>query len=147
MKNQIYISWGSGNGIFYLPEFFPCTQAKLKKFVKLLKTDFETRDENINTCVDYLNNTISALSLKIIIFSKSFASLKNEKSSQEERIKSNKQQNGVPLTSEEIREMKSELKQVKRKLKNIDEILNSYAVLKSKLEKNLELYKKLCDVT
>ena len=58
MKNQIYISWGSGNSIFYLPGFFPCTQAKLKKFVKLLKTDFETRDENINTCVDYLNNTI-----------------------------------------------------------------------------------------
>lgn len=147
MKNQIYISWGSGNSIFYLPEFFPCTQAKLKKFVKLLKTDFETRDENINTCVDYLNNTISALSLKIIIFSKSFFSLKNEKSSLEERIKSNKQQNGVPLTSEEIREMKSELKQVKRKLKNIDEILNSYAVLKSKLEKNLGTLKKLCDVT
>lgn len=147
MKNQIYISWGSGNAIFYLPGFFPCTQARLKKFVKLLKTDFETRDENINTCVDYLNNTVIALSLKIIIFSKSFASLKNEKSSLEERIKSSKQQNGVPLTREEIREMKSKLKQVKRKLKNIDEILNSYAVLKSKLEKNLELYKKLCDVT
>lgn len=146
MKNQIYISWGSGNCIFYLPEFFPCTQAKLKKFVKLLMTDFETRDENINTCVDYLNNATGALSLKIIIFSKSFASLKNEKSSLEERIKSNKQQNGVPLTSEEIREMKSELKQVKRKLKNIDEILNSYVVLKSKLEKNLETLKKLCGV-
>ena len=146
MKNQIYISWGSGNCIFYLPKFFPCTQARLKKFVKLLMTDFETRDENINTCVDYLNNTTGVLIDKMVKLSELFASLKNEKSSLEERIKSNKQQNGVPLTSEEIREMKSELKQVKRKLKNIDEILNSYAVLKSKLEKNLELYKKLCEV-
>lgn len=146
MKNQIYISWGSGNSIFYLPEFFPCAQVKLKKFVKLLMTDFETRDENINTCVDYLNNATGALIDKMVKLSELFASLKTEKVSLEERIKSKKHANGVPLKREEIKEMKSKSKAINRTLKNIDEILNSYAVLKSKLEKNLETLKKLCDV-
>lgn len=147
MKNQIYISRGTGKEcIFYLPGFFPCTQARLKKFVNLMMEDYENRDENINTCVDYLNNATGALIDEIVKLSELFASLKTEKASLEERIKTKKHANGVTLKREEIKEMKSTLKAINRTLKDLGEELNSCAVVKNKLEKNLETLKKLCDV-
>lgn len=147
MKNQIYISWGSGNGIFYLPEFFPCTQAKLKKFVKLLKTDFETRDENINTCINHINYRIDNITDEMKEISRLYVNAGDEKSGLEDCIKWRRRPNGVPLRKDEIEKLKRSLYAVKRKLKALDDIFNTYARTRNKLINNLELFKKLCDVT
>lgn len=147
MKNQIYISWGSGNSIFYLPEFFPCTQAKLKKFVKLLKTDFETRDENINTCINHINYRIDNITDEMKEISRLYVNTGDEKSGLEDCIKWRRRPNGVPLRKDEIKKLKRSLYAVKRKLKALDDIFNTYARTRNKLINNLELFKKLCDVT
>ena len=147
MKNQIYISWGSGNSIVYLPELFPCTQAMLKKFVKLLKTDFETRDENINTCINHINERIDNITDEMEEISRLYVNSSNEKSGLEDCIKWRRRPDGVPLRREEIATLKGSLCSVKRKLKALDDTFNTYGRTRNKLIKNLELFKKLCDVT
>lgn len=146
MKNQIYISWGSGNCIFYLPEFFPCTQAKLKKFVKLLMTDFETRDENINACISHINYRIDDITDEMKEISRLYVNAGDEKSGLEDCIKWRRRPNGVPLRKDEIEKLKRSLYAVKRKLKALDDIFNTYARTRNKLINNLELFKKLCEV-
>ena len=147
MKDQIFIMWGSGSGIFYLPEFFPCTQAKLKKFVKLMKTDPMSKDDNVNTCINHLNDRIDNTIKEMKEISDQYIDKCTEKSTLEERIKSRKQANGVPLTKEEIEKTKRTLYFVRRKVKELDSKFHELVRMKNRLHKNLELLKKLCDVT
>ena len=147
MKDQICIMWGSGRGIFYLSEFFPCTQAKLKKFVKLMRTDPMSKDDNINTCINHLNDRIDNVIDEMRDISNLYVNACTEKSTLKEQIKSKKLPNGVPLTKEEIEKMKLELYSVSQKVKELKCEFDVDVRMKNKLHKNLETLKKLCDVT
>lgn len=147
MNNQIIIYWGTGKGIFYLPEFFPCAQAKLKKFVKLMRTDPMSKDDNINTCINHINDRIDNTIEEMKEISRHYANTRTEKYEAEERIKSRKKSNGVPLTKEEIEKTKRTLYFVRRKAKELEREFHELERMKNKLHKNLELLKKLCDVS
>lgn len=148
MKNQIYISWGTGKeGIFYLPGFFPCTQARLKKFVKLLKTDFETRDENINTCIRYLEDTIENLDASMQELKHQYNKTCSAYEYAKQRVTDRTHPNGLPLKRSELKDYKDIVASEKARMKNINEKFRSEFNICKKLMFNIERLKKLCDVT
>lgn len=119
----------------------------MKKFVKLMRTDPMSKDDNISACINHMNDRINNTIDKMCEISHQYMDKCTEKSSLEEQIKSKKLPNGVPLTKEEIEKMKRELYFVSLKVKKLKCEFDADVRMKNKLHKNLETLKKLCDVT
>ena len=148
MKNQIYISWGTGKeGIFYLPGFFPCTQAKLKKFVNLMMEDYENRDENINTCIQYLEDTIENLDASMQELKHQYNKTCIAYEYAKRRVTDRTHPNGLPLKKCELKYYKDIVASEKTRMKNINEKFRGEFNTRKKLMFNIERLKKLCDVT
>lgn len=147
MKNQIYISWGPGKeAMFYLPGFFPCTQAKLKKFVNLMMEDYENRDENINTCIRYLEDTIENLDASMQELKHQYNKMCSSYEYEKQRVTDRTHTNGLPLKRGELKDYKYIPASEKTRMKNINEKFRSEFNTRKKLMSNIERLKKLCDV-
>jgi hypothetical protein len=48
------IKWDTGEVDINLNEFFPCNQRQLKKLVKMMDLEPETKQENVKACINYL---------------------------------------------------------------------------------------------
>ena len=106
-----------------------------------------SKDDNINTCINHLNDRIDNVIDEMRDISNLYVNACTEKSTLEEQIKSKKLPNGVPLTREKIEKMKRELYFVSQKVKKLKCEFDADVRMKNKLHKNLETLKKLCDVT
>lgn len=51
--DELKIKWRNGSAVIYMPEFFPCTIAKLKKLKKLIELDWEHCDNLAEQVKEY----------------------------------------------------------------------------------------------
>ena len=115
IMQDLKITYNNGNGemIIHMNNFFPTSQAHLKKLLKVIDLDFEHREEHIQTLGAFFKNQIESLEEKKKAAGKKYLDYMQKVADQERLVESNKRPNGLPPTKEEFKQAKEDLKHFK----------------------------------
>lgn len=59
VMDDLYIKWETGKMVIHLDNFFPTSQARLKKLIKIIRLDWQHSDELIEKLKVYFQEKIS----------------------------------------------------------------------------------------
>lgn len=110
---DLKIKYDNGQMTIHMDAFFPTSQVRLKKLLKVIDLDFSHRDEHINTLSDYFNEKVETLEARRVASEKKYLDYKQKSSDQETMVKDKKKPNGVKLSKEELEKAKEDLKHYK----------------------------------
>ena len=99
---DLKIKYDNGEMNINMDAFFPTSQVRLKKLLKVIDLDFSHRDEHINTLNDYFNEKVETLEARRVASGKKYLDYKQKASDQETMVKDKKKANGVKLSKEEL---------------------------------------------
>lgn len=104
------IKWDTGESEINLNEFFPCNQRQLKKLVKMMDLEPETKPENVKVCINYLKTVSNILECSMEECSRRYFEYKQICTERRERITSRKWPSGLPITKDEITRLRQDLR-------------------------------------
>lgn len=139
------ITYERGQAVIVLDEFLPATRAKLAKLYKLfIRIAWEDHDELVDQMLDHIDRRIPQAFEQARIHVNEYERRRTNLSSLEERIRSGKEPNGVPIPREriavlrkrELRICKSEVKESEKKTR---EAIKEIEGLKANREQILDL--------
>lgn len=110
---DLKITYSNGKMIIRMNTFFPTSQARFKKLLKVIDLDFAHRDEHIQTLEQYFNEKVQELEEKRISSGKKVLDYKQKVVDITTIIKDRKHPNGVRLTKEELEQAKEDQKHFK----------------------------------
>ena len=110
---DIQIKYDNGQMNIHMDAFFPTSQARLKKLLKVIELDYDHRDEHFNTLDAYFTSKIDELEARRVAAGKKYLEYKQKAADECEIINSKKKPNGVKLTKEELEAAKEDLKHFK----------------------------------
>ena len=67
---NLKIKYDNGEMNINMNAFFPTSQVRLKKLLKVIDLDFSHRDEHINTLNDYFNEKVETLEARRVALGK-----------------------------------------------------------------------------
>lgn len=111
---DILIQYQNGQMNIHLHGFFPTSQARLKKLLKVVDLDYEHRDELIETMLKFCQGKVKELEEKRISSGKKALEYKQKIVDTDVIIKSKKHPNGIRVTKEELDEFKEKNKVFKK---------------------------------
>ena len=120
--------------------FFPCSQDKLKKLIRLMKW---TDKDDIKDLVDTLQEMYDDCALFREASAKLFHDYHQKMVECQQMISEGKHPNGVPLTKAEFAEMNYQVREYKESKKNQHKEFTKYHNRQQKLLKNIETLVKL----
>lgn len=103
---NITIKYDNGQMTIHMESFFPTSQTRLKKLLKIIDLDYRNQDEIIQTMQQYFQDRVQELEEKSII-------LKNKVDDKERIIASRNYPSGVYLTKDKLRVEKANLSSYK----------------------------------
>lgn len=104
------IKWDTGEADINPNEFFPCNQRQLKKLVKMMDLEPETKPENVKVCINYLKTASDILECDMKKYSRRYFEYKQICAEHRERINSRKWANGLSITKDEITKLRKDLR-------------------------------------
>nr|DAW16469.1 MAG TPA: hypothetical protein [Caudoviricetes sp.] len=110
---DIQIKYGNGQMNIHMAAFFPTSQVRLKKLLKVVDLDFEHRDEIIQTMQQFFQDKVKELEEKRTSSGKKAVDYKQKIADTNAIIESRKHSNGVKLTKDELADMKEQNKHFK----------------------------------
>ena len=110
---DIQIKYDNGQMNIHMNAFFPISQARLKKLLKVVDLDFEHRDEIIQTMQQFFQGKVKELEEKRINSGKKAVEYKQKIADTGAIIESKKHPNGVKLTKDELVNIKEQNKHFK----------------------------------
>lgn len=110
---DIQIKYDNGQMNIHMDAFFPTSQARLKKLLKVVDLDFEHRDEIIQTMQQFFQDKVEELEEKRISSGKKAVEYKQKIADTGAIIESKKHPNGVKLTKDELADIKEQNKHFK----------------------------------
>ena len=110
---DIQIKYDNGQMNIRMDAFFPTSQARLKKLLKVVDLDFEHREEIIQTMQQFFQDKVNELEEKRISSGKKAVEYKQKIADTTAIIESRKHPNGVPLTKDELADIKEQNKHFK----------------------------------
>lgn len=110
---DIQIKYDNGQMNIHMDAFFPTSQARLKKLLKVVDLDFEHRDEIIQTMQQFFQGKVKELEEKRINSGKKAVEYKQKIADTGAIIESKKHPNGVRLTKDELADIKEQNKHFK----------------------------------
>ena len=110
---DIQIKYDNGQMNIHMDAFFPTSQARLKKLLKVVDLDFEHRDEIIQTMQQFFQGKVKELEEKRISSGKKAVEYKQKIADTGAIIESKKHPNGVKLTKDELADIKEQNKHFK----------------------------------
>ena len=110
---DIQIKYDNGQMNIRMDAFFPTSQARLKKLLKVVDLDFEHREEIIQTMQQFFQDKVNELEAKRISSGKKAVEYKQKIADTTAIIESRKHPNGVPLTKDELADIKEQNKHFK----------------------------------
>lgn len=113
MEQDIKFKTEGGNMLIHLHGMFPCSKEKFKKVLKLVKWDYETKDENIKIMKDWLMSEAHYCDEQMKKCANSYFKFHQEWSDCKSHIESGKWSNGVPMTAADLKEEKTKMKHYK----------------------------------
>ena len=108
--NNLYIEWETGHMNIYMDYFFPCSIKGFKKLLKIIELDWKHETELKVKLKAYFQNRISALVDLWKENSRKYYDFKQKAVDTKEKIDSFKHPNGLPLSKDELKQAKFDLK-------------------------------------
>ena len=143
MMEDLYIKWETGYMNIHMDFFFPCSQQRFKKLLKVIALDWQHEDELKETLKVYFQNRISDLVGLRKENGKKYFDFKQKAADTQRMIQSRKHPNGVSLSKEELKQARADLKDIQSAAKQALSDANSNLKFKTWFEKQLELLKSL----
>lgn len=110
---DIQIKYDNGQMNIRMDAFFPTSQARLKKLLKVVDLDFEHREEIMQTMQQFFQDKVNELEEKRISSGKKAVEYKQKVADTTAIIESRKHPNGVSLTKGELADIKEQNKHFK----------------------------------
>lgn len=144
MNNDLYIKWETGYMNIHMDFFFPCSQQRFKKLLKVIALDWQHEDELKETLKVYFQNRIADLvELRKENGKKKYFDFKQKAADTQRMIQSRKHPNGVSLSKEELKQARADLQEYTFSYKKALSDANSNLKFKEKIEKHLEFLKSI----
>ena len=143
MNNDLYIKWETGYMNIHMDFFFPCSQQRFKKPLKVIALDWQHEDELKETLKVYFQNRIADLVELRKENGKKYFDLKQKAADTQRMIQSRKHPNGVSLSKEELEQARADLQEYTFSYKKALSDANSNLKFKEKIEKHLEFLKSI----
>lgn len=143
MNNDLYIKWETGYMNIHMDFFFPCSQQRFKKLLKVIALDWQHEDELKETLKVYFQNRIADLVELRKENGKKYFDFKQKAADTQRMIQSRKHPNGVSLSKEELKQARVDLQEYTFSYKKALSDANSNLKFKEKIEKHLELLKSI----
>lgn len=140
---DLYIKWETGYMNIHMDFFFPCSQQRFKKLLKVIALDWQHEDELKETLKVYFQNRISDLVELRKENGKKYFDFKQKAADTQRMIQSRKHPNGVSLSKEELKQARADLKDIQSAAKQTLSDANSNLKFKNWFEKQLEFLKSL----
>ncbi len=140
---DLYIKWETGYMNIHMDFFFPCSQQRFKKLLKVIALDWQHEDELKETLKVYFQNRISDLVELQKENGKKYFDFKQKAVDTQRMIQSRKHPNGVSLSKEELKQARADLKDIQSAAKQALSDANSNLKFKNWFEKQLEFLKSL----
>lgn len=113
MNNNLYIKWETGYMNIHMDFFFPCSQQRFKKLLKVIALDWLHEDELKKTLKVYFQNRIADLVELRKENGKKYFDFKQKAADTQRMIQNRKHPNGVSLSKEELKQARADLKEYK----------------------------------
>lgn len=143
MNNDLYIKWETGYMNIHMDFFFPCSQQRFKKLLKVIALDWQHEDELKETLKVYFQNRIADLVELRKENGKKYFDFKQKAADIQRMIQSRKHPNGVSLSKEELKQARVDLQEYTFSYKKALSDANSNLKFKEKIEKHLEFLKSI----
>lgn len=143
MNNDLYIKWETGYMNIHMDFFFPCSQQRFKKLLKVIALDWQHEDELKETLKVYFQNRIADLVELRKENGKKYFDFKQKAADTQRMIQSRKHPNGVSLSKEELKQARVDLQEYTFSYKKALSDANSNLKFKDKIEKHLEFLKSI----
>lgn len=143
MNNDLYIKWETGYMNIHMDFFFPCSQQRFKKLLKVIALDWQHEDELKETLKVYFQNWIADLVELRKENGKKYFDFKQKAADTQRMIQSRKHPNGVSLSKEELKQAGADLQEYTFSYKKALSDANSNLKFKEKIEKHLEFLKSI----
>jgi hypothetical protein len=143
MNNDLYIKWETGYMNIHMDFFFPCSQQRFKKLLKVIALDWQHEDELKETLKVYFQNRIADLVELRKENGKKYFDFKQKAADTQRMIQSRKHPNGVSLSKEELKQAGADLQEYTFSYKKALSDANSNLKFKEKIEKHLEFLKSI----
>lgn len=140
---DLYIKWETGYMNIHMDFFFPCSQQRFKKLLKVIALDWQHEDELKETLKVSFQNRISDLVELRKENGKKYFDFKQKAADTQRMIQSRKHPNGVSLSKEELKQARADLKDIQSAAKQALSDANSNLKFKNWFEKQLEFLKSL----
>lgn len=111
--NDLEIKYENGQMTIHMDAFFPTSQARLKKLLKVVDLDFEHQEDHIKQMNDFFNDKLVELEDKKTSSGKKALEYKQKIADTERIVKDKKKPSGVRLTKEELDKAKEDLQHFK----------------------------------
>lgn len=141
--NDLYITWNNGKGemLIHMDYFFPCSQDRFKKLLKIVELDWQHETELKEKLKVYFQKRITNLMDLWKSNSKKYYDNRQKVADTKEQIDSGKRPNGLPLSKAEVKQAKADLKAYTAAYKKALADAKQNKRFKERFEKYLELMK------
>ena len=140
MNNDLYIKWETGHINIHMDFFFPCSQQRFKKLLKVIALDWQHEDELKETLKVYFQNRIADLTELWKENSKKYYDNKQKAADTTSLIESRKHPNGLPVSKDELKQAKADLKEYKAAYNKALSDAKANKRFKEQFEKYLESF-------
>ena len=136
---DIKIEYPNGKMIIHLESFFPTSQTRLKKLLKVVDMDYDHKDELIQTMTDYFTEQVQQLEDGRMEHGKKFLDYQQKVADQEMLVESKKKPSGVRLTKDEWKQAKETLRKYKAIMKSQKSCFDRCCRKKEQFKKHLQI--------
>ncbi len=136
--NDLYIEWETGHMNIHMDFFFPCNIQRFKKLLKIIKLDWQHEEELKEKLKVHFQNRISALVDLWKENSRKYYDFKQKAADTTSLIESRKHPNGLPVSKDELKQAKIDLKEYTAAYKKALADVKRNKRFKEQFEKYLE---------
>lgn len=139
--DDLYITYNNGQGkmTIHMNYFFPCSQVRFKKLLKVVELDWEHEAELKEKLKVHFQKRIADLSDLRKENGKIYFDNKQKEADTQTLIDSRKHPNGLPVSKDELKQARVDLKEYKAAAKKALSDANQNLKFKQRFEKYLEL--------
>ena len=141
------IKWDTGEADINLMVFFPCEQRTLKKLLKMMDLEPETKLENVKACINYLKTASNILECNMEECSRRYFEYKQICAERRERITSRKWPSGLPIKKDEIQWLRKDLRLASDMWHDAERTYKKRQRMQRRVIKNLDYLQKLGEFT
>lgn len=138
---DLQIKYDNGQMTIHMDAFFPTSQARLKKLLKVIDLDHTNKENHIQMLETYFNEQVVQMEENRKYAAKVHLEYRQKAADTQTMVESKKKPNGVSLTKEELNQAKEDLKQYKAVASSQLTKHNSWQRKKQLFQKHLEILK------